>query len=68
MALRDGGAEVRVVRNANRKPREGWAEAMTASAGDDQLSEDDLHPVWEALDPTQWDEEEWEWGEPVSRE
>jgi antitoxin MazE len=50
-----GPTEV-VIRSANRKPRDGWAESFKAmaKAGDDA-------PLWPAGSLTKFDEEEWEW-------
>jgi antitoxin MazE len=40
-----------------RQPRAGWADAFESMAGQD----DDVLLDHEALPPTRWEEEEWQW-------
>jgi antitoxin MazE len=46
-----------VIRPANRKPREGWAESFRAMAE----TGDNVLPDWPQTSLTKFDDEEWEW-------
>jgi antitoxin MazE len=46
-----------VIRPANRKTREGWAESCKAMAA----AGDDVLPDWPQISLTRFDDEEWEW-------